>query len=47
MFCFQEYGFSQEQSSKALIVHGTVEKALEALSKADHQPGERLTLITC
>ncbi|XP_056156455.1 uncharacterized protein LOC130130699 isoform X2 [Lampris incognitus] len=28
-----EYGFSREQSSNALIIHGTVNKALEVLSK--------------
>ncbi|XP_045069727.1 tetratricopeptide repeat protein 31-like isoform X1 [Coregonus clupeaformis] len=28
-----EFGFSREQSSNALIIHGTVEKSLEALSK--------------
>ncbi|XP_044041057.1 uncharacterized protein LOC122870731 isoform X2 [Siniperca chuatsi] len=33
------YGFSREQSSNALIIHGTVKKALEVLSKLNHQPG--------
>lgn len=28
----QEMGFTKEQSSNALILHGTVEKALESLS---------------
>lgn len=41
-FIFQECGFSKEQSSAALIFHGSVEKALEALSQSDRQPGERL-----
>lgn len=34
-----EYGFTREQSSNALIIHGTVEKALEVLSKLNNQPG--------
>lgn len=34
-----ECGFSKEQSSTALIFHGSVEKALEALSESDRQPG--------
>ncbi|XP_030018629.1 tetratricopeptide repeat protein 31-like isoform X2 [Sphaeramia orbicularis] len=34
-----DYGFSQEQSSNALIIHGTFDKALEVLSKLNHQPG--------
>ncbi|XP_017269962.1 tetratricopeptide repeat protein 31-like isoform X2 [Kryptolebias marmoratus] len=34
-----EYGFTREQSSNALIIHGTVNKALEVLSKLHHQPG--------
>ncbi|XP_070711031.1 tetratricopeptide repeat protein 31 [Pempheris klunzingeri] len=34
-----EYGFSREQSSHALIIHGTVKKALEVLSKSNHRPG--------
>lgn len=34
-----EYGFSREQSSNALIIHGTVNKALEVLSKLNQQPG--------
>uniref|UniRef100_UPI003AACD141 uncharacterized protein n=1 Tax=Centroberyx gerrardi TaxID=166262 RepID=UPI003AACD141 len=34
-----EYGFSQEQSSNALIIHGTVNKALEVLSKLNRTPG--------
>ncbi|XP_041636066.1 STI1-like protein [Cheilinus undulatus] len=33
------YGFSREQSSNALIIHGTVERALEVLSKLNNQPG--------
>ncbi|KAM7366228.1 hypothetical protein PAMP_015685 [Pampus punctatissimus] len=33
------YGFSLEQSSNALIIHGTVNRALEALSKLNQQPG--------
>ncbi|KAF1380578.1 hypothetical protein PFLUV_G00165330 [Perca fluviatilis] len=33
------YGFTREQSSNALIIHGTVNKALEVLSKLNHQPG--------
>lgn len=32
------YGFTREQSSNALIIHGTVDKALEVLSKL-HPPG--------
>lgn len=35
---FQEYGFTREQSSNALIIHGTVKKALEVLHVL---PGER------
>jgi len=34
-----EYGFSREQSSNALIIHGTVNKALEVLSKLNQRPG--------
>ncbi|KAM9426522.1 uncharacterized protein KZ484_019986 [Pholidichthys leucotaenia] len=34
-----EYGFTREQSSNALIIHGTVEKALEVLSKLNPVPG--------
>ncbi|XP_034413073.1 uncharacterized protein LOC117747744 isoform X2 [Cyclopterus lumpus] len=34
-----EYGFTREQSSNALIIHGTVKKALEVLSKLNHRPG--------
>ncbi|XP_029382366.1 hsp70-Hsp90 organizing protein 1-like isoform X2 [Echeneis naucrates] len=34
-----EHGFTQQQSLKALNSHGTVEKALEALSKFNHRPG--------
>lgn len=34
-----EYGFTREQSSNALIIHGTVKKALEVLSKLHHRPG--------
>ncbi|AWO97678.1 putative nucleolin-like [Scophthalmus maximus] len=33
------YGFTREQSSNALIIHGTVAKALEVLSKLHHRPG--------
>uniref|UniRef100_A0A8C2Z0K6 RRM domain-containing protein n=1 Tax=Cyclopterus lumpus TaxID=8103 RepID=A0A8C2Z0K6_CYCLU len=33
-----EYGFTREQSSNALIIHGTVKKALEVLSKLNHRP---------
>uniref|UniRef100_A0A3Q0S2X1 Uncharacterized protein n=1 Tax=Amphilophus citrinellus TaxID=61819 RepID=A0A3Q0S2X1_AMPCI len=33
-----ECGFTREQSSNALIIHGTVEKALEVLSKLNNQP---------
>lgn len=36
----QEYGFTREQSSNALIIHGTVEKALEVLSALNRPPGE-------
>lgn len=38
-FPFQEFGFTREQSGNALIIHGTVEKALEVLSSVN-QPGE-------
>ncbi|XP_029025545.1 uncharacterized protein LOC114867216 [Betta splendens] len=34
-----EYGFTREQSSNALIIHGTVKKALEVLTKINPQPG--------
>ncbi|XP_059211292.1 uncharacterized protein LOC131989931 isoform X1 [Centropristis striata] len=34
-----ECGFTREQSSNALIIHGTVKKALEVLSKLNNQPG--------
>ncbi|XP_026154685.1 tetratricopeptide repeat protein 31-like isoform X2 [Mastacembelus armatus] len=34
-----EYGFTREQSSNALIIHGTVKKSLEVLMKLNHQPG--------
>ncbi|XP_040887022.1 tetratricopeptide repeat protein 31-like isoform X2 [Toxotes jaculatrix] len=34
-----EYGFTREQSSNALIIHGTVNKALEVLSQLNHLPG--------
>lgn len=34
-----EYGFSREQSSNALIIHGTVKKAIEVLAKLNNQPG--------
>lgn len=37
-----ECGFTREQSSTALLVHGTVETALEALSKLNRQPGAAL-----
>ncbi|XP_036967911.1 tetratricopeptide repeat protein 31-like isoform X2 [Acanthopagrus latus] len=33
------YGFTREQSSNALIIHGTVNKAVEVLSKLNQQPG--------
>ncbi|XP_032366866.1 tetratricopeptide repeat protein 31 isoform X1 [Etheostoma spectabile] len=33
------YGFTREQSSNALIIHGTVNKALEVLSKLNPRPG--------
>lgn len=33
-----EYGFTRQQSSNALIIHGTVQKALEVLSKLNQQP---------
>ncbi|XP_047241665.1 tetratricopeptide repeat protein 31-like isoform X3 [Girardinichthys multiradiatus] len=36
------YGFTREQSSNALIIHGTVDKALEVLSKLHHPPGSVL-----
>lgn len=39
----QEFGFTREQSSNALIIHGTVKKALEVLSKLNDRPGEFLT----
>lgn len=39
---FQEYGFTQEQSLNALIIHGTVKKAVEVLSKLNRQSGECL-----
>ncbi|KAF0029301.1 hypothetical protein F2P81_018406 [Scophthalmus maximus] len=32
------YGFTREQSSNALIIHGSVAKALEVLSKLHHRP---------
>ncbi|XP_059211293.1 uncharacterized protein LOC131989931 isoform X2 [Centropristis striata] len=41
-FCFEKMlqcGFTREQSSNALIIHGTVKKALEVLSKLNNQPG--------
>lgn len=38
---FQEYGLTREQSSNALILHGTVQKAVEVLFKVN-QPGECL-----
>ncbi|KAM3589944.1 uncharacterized protein V6R79_000371 [Siganus canaliculatus] len=34
-----DYGFTREQSSNALIVHGTVQKAVEVLSKLNYQTG--------
>ncbi|XP_005468311.1 tetratricopeptide repeat protein 31 isoform X2 [Oreochromis niloticus] len=34
-----EFGFTREQSSNALIIHGTVKKALEVLSKLNDRPG--------
>ncbi|KAL6118622.1 ttc31 [Pungitius sinensis] len=34
-----DYGFTREQSSNALIIHGTVKKAQEVLSKLNQQPG--------
>ncbi|KAL7375710.1 hypothetical protein ABVT39_022323 [Epinephelus coioides] len=34
-----ECGFTREQSSNALIIHGTVEKAIEVLSKLNHRSG--------
>ncbi|XP_035531161.1 tetratricopeptide repeat protein 31-like [Morone saxatilis] len=34
-----EYGFTRKQSSNALIIHGTVQKALEVLSQLNYQPG--------
>ncbi|XP_076580827.1 uncharacterized protein LOC143316910 isoform X2 [Chaetodon auriga] len=34
-----EYGYTREQSSNALIIHGTVKKAVEVLSKLHCQPG--------
>ncbi|XP_023287004.1 tetratricopeptide repeat protein 31-like [Seriola lalandi dorsalis] len=37
-----ECGFTRDQSSNALIIHGTVEKALEVLSKLNHRPGAAL-----
>lgn len=33
-----EYGFTRQQSSNALIIHGTVQKALEVLSQLNQQP---------
>ncbi|XP_032438984.1 uncharacterized protein LOC116732735 isoform X2 [Xiphophorus hellerii] len=33
------YGFTREQSSNALIIHGSVDKALEVLSKLHNPPG--------
>lgn len=43
----QEFGFTREQSSNALIIHGTVKKALEVLSKLNDRPGEFLTPRSC
>ncbi|KAM8899270.1 uncharacterized protein AB9W97_009788 isoform 3-T3 [Spinachia spinachia] len=34
-----DYGFTGEQSSNALIIHGTVKRAQEVLSKLHQQPG--------
>nr|XP_019951383.1 PREDICTED: tetratricopeptide repeat protein 31-like isoform X1 [Paralichthys olivaceus] len=34
-----ECGFTREQSSNALIIHGTVDEALVVLSKLHHHPG--------
>ncbi|KAM4564888.1 uncharacterized protein V3H82_013984 [Fundulus diaphanus] len=34
-----DYGFTREQSSNALIIHGTVDKAFAVLSKLHHPPG--------
>ncbi|CAB1418848.1 unnamed protein product [Pleuronectes platessa] len=34
-----ECGFTREQSSNALIIHGTVEEALAVLSNLNHRPG--------
>ncbi|XP_041840854.1 tetratricopeptide repeat protein 31-like isoform X2 [Melanotaenia boesemani] len=34
-----EFGFTREQSSNALIIHGTVNKALQVLSKLNYRPG--------
>ena len=36
----QEFGYSREQSSNALIIHGTVKKALEALSNISGRPAK-------
>lgn len=47
LFFPQECGFTREQSSKALIFHGSVEKALEALLSPGGQPGERPPLTSC
>uniref|UniRef100_A0A3P9HIH4 RRM domain-containing protein n=1 Tax=Oryzias latipes TaxID=8090 RepID=A0A3P9HIH4_ORYLA len=38
MIQLMQYGFTREQSSNALIIHGTVHKALEALSKLTCNP---------
>ncbi|XP_078792159.1 uncharacterized protein LOC101161853 isoform X2 [Oryzias latipes] len=41
MIQLMQYGFTREQSSNALIIHGTVHKALEALSKLTCNPAIR------
>lgn len=38
IFQLMGYGFNQDQCSKALIIHGSVEKAREFLLKLKHQP---------
>ncbi|XP_075999900.1 uncharacterized protein LOC142993130 isoform X2 [Genypterus blacodes] len=38
-----EHGFSREQSTNALIIHGTVNEALRVLSKLNNRPGGNLT----
>ena len=40
----QEAGFTREQSSNALIIHGTMSKAMEVLSKLNpSNTGEQFT----